>query len=213
MQPVCLIACCKTKAARAAPARELYQSDLFRKAVQYAESLGLRWYVLSAKHGLLSPLAQVEPYEQSLNTMDSADRDDWGHAVAKQILREIHPSAPLIILAGKQYRRWIEIAFKDRAVVPMKGLGMGRSKQWLRDHLGQMPALPVAEEAPALEVVGPCVGSGAKTRTFPGKYGHIVEQSACGRYVKFDSKYGPRRMAKWLAARDLDIYALRTPKE
>lgn len=50
-----LVGCTSQKLKRPAPARELYVSSLFKKASAFAERSCDRWYVLSAKHGLLHP--------------------------------------------------------------------------------------------------------------------------------------------------------------
>jgi hypothetical protein len=52
-----LVACSRTKLSRAAPARELYCSPLFRAARAYAErryGRG-RWLIVSARYGLVDP--------------------------------------------------------------------------------------------------------------------------------------------------------------
>lgn len=56
-----LVGCASQKLKRPAPARELYVSPLFKKASAYAEATCDRWYVLSAKHGLVHPDAVLEP--------------------------------------------------------------------------------------------------------------------------------------------------------
>lgn len=56
-----------------APARELYVSPLFKKASVYAEQTCDRWYVLSAKHGLVHPDVVLELYDMRLGSIP-ADR-------------------------------------------------------------------------------------------------------------------------------------------
>ncbi|MBT2549736.1 hypothetical protein J7I85_15680 [Arthrobacter sp. ISL-65] len=56
-----LVACASQKLQRPAPARDIYVSQLFRKASAYAEKTWDRWYVLSAKHGLVRPDTVLEP--------------------------------------------------------------------------------------------------------------------------------------------------------
>jgi hypothetical protein len=47
-----LVGCASQKLRRPVPARELYVSQLFKKASAYAEATCDRWYVLSAMHEL-----------------------------------------------------------------------------------------------------------------------------------------------------------------
>ena len=64
-QSVTLIQCTNTKRDQPAPAKDLYdESAYFRKMRAWAESRDCRWYILSAKHGLLHPGTNVEPYDE-----------------------------------------------------------------------------------------------------------------------------------------------------
>jgi hypothetical protein len=48
-----LVSCVKDKLDHPAPAKDLYTSDLFRKARGYAERVGVPWFILSSEHGLV----------------------------------------------------------------------------------------------------------------------------------------------------------------
>jgi hypothetical protein len=50
---VALVSCVKAKRTSAAPASDLYTSQLFRALRGYAIGHADAWYVLSAEHGLL----------------------------------------------------------------------------------------------------------------------------------------------------------------
>jgi hypothetical protein len=52
---VVLVSCVKSKLSRSAPARTLYTSAWFRKVRDIVEKSGARWFVLSARHGLVAP--------------------------------------------------------------------------------------------------------------------------------------------------------------
>jgi len=65
---IALVSCVKQKCASAAPARDLYLSQLFRGLRQYAETHSDRWYILSAEYGVLSPGQVIEPYGSYLNS-------------------------------------------------------------------------------------------------------------------------------------------------
>ena len=52
---IALVACVSRKTPRPLPAQDLYVSDWFRKASAYARRVADEWYILSAKHGLVSP--------------------------------------------------------------------------------------------------------------------------------------------------------------
>jgi uncharacterized protein DUF6884 len=68
-----LVQCAAKKQSSAMPARDLYCSPWFVKARAYVEQHGGRWFILSAKHGLVEPTAVLTSYNVTLNTMP-ADR-------------------------------------------------------------------------------------------------------------------------------------------
>src|SRR5690606_19437005 len=101
---VALVSCVKSKRASAAPASELYTSQLFRSLRGYAEANADTWYILSAAHGLLRPTQVVEPYERTLNNMRKADRLAWADRVKRQLIEVLPTEAEVILLAGERYR-------------------------------------------------------------------------------------------------------------
>jgi len=156
-----LIGCVKSKQDHPAPAKDLYTSALFRKERAYAESSGKPWFILSAKHGLVSPDEVIEPYDVYLKTMPDAYRAWWGRTVVSQLGEvfgpvdgvsiEIHASAAYVdqILP----RLTIEGA---RVVTPLHGLTMGQRLAW---YGGAVTGVPDDEDddapAPARSVPPP----------------------------------------------------------
>lgn len=131
-----LVGCASTKFSRPAPARDLYTSQLFRKAAAYAELTCDRWFILSAKHGLLSPDQVIEPYDMKLGTPTSPPIHEWADRVRGQLAAELAdtPRAVLVTLAGVQYQtvlRPCQWPFQ----IPMKGLGIGQQLRWLTAQL------------------------------------------------------------------------------
>jgi hypothetical protein len=90
-----LVGCASAKLSQPAPARELYTSPLFRKASAYAEATCTRWYVLSAKHGLVAPDAILEPYNVKLGRATRDPETDappihaWAQSVRDQLAAEL----------------------------------------------------------------------------------------------------------------------------
>ena len=68
MNKVILVSCVGQKLGYPAPAADLYQSDWFKKARAYAEAEGQRWYILSAKHGLVNPSKVLTPFDRDWET-------------------------------------------------------------------------------------------------------------------------------------------------
>jgi len=130
---ISLVACVAGKLDRAAPAAQLYQSDWFSKASAYAAKRG-RWFVLSARYGLVAADQVIEPYEVTLNTMTKAERVAWAARVADQV-RELGLAADTcVVLAGKHYREnllgFLNTQFPN-IEFPLIGLGIGNQKQKL----------------------------------------------------------------------------------
>ena len=136
MSQFVLIACASKKQEHPCRAADLYQSDLFRKNLRYAERLDPdEIFILSAKHGLLRLDEQVEPYNVTLNTMPAAERRAW----AERVLEELAQVADLeqdrfTFLAGSRYREHLTPRIRH-ADVPMEGLGIGRQLRFLTEAL------------------------------------------------------------------------------
>lgn len=135
MTALALIACCARKLAEAAPARSLYQGQLFKGSVALAEARGWRWAVLSAKHGLVMPEEVIEPYEQRL-ARDVRTQRRWATQVMTHLDTATRQPSKVIFLAGADYRRFLVGHLKGRGVeceIPMQELGIGRQLQWLKN--------------------------------------------------------------------------------
>lgn len=138
MTRVGLISCVSRKRAHAAKARDLYDSALFTKTRQYVEQHCDKWYVLSAKHGLVFPDQVIEPYEDTLNTKSRREREDWTGRVWEQISSQLHSDDCVVILAGARYREFLVPLIESRGCrveIPMEGKSIGRQLQWLSRQL------------------------------------------------------------------------------
>lgn len=132
-----LVSCVSRKRDQACQARDLYVSDLFRKARRFAEASGYPWFILSAEHGLLAPGEVIDPYERTLNTMGIADRRRWAECVTAQLAEAAPDLRRAVFLAGERYREFLAKHLKQRGVeisVPMKGLRIGQQLRWLEQH-------------------------------------------------------------------------------
>ncbi len=136
MQKIILISCVSKKLPRPARAEELYVSPLFKKNLAYAKSLKPdSIYILSAKYGLVSLNQELDPYEQTLNTMKALEIKDW----AGQVLNSLAANTDLdkdrfVFLAGEKYRKYLLPHIKHYEV-PLQGLGIGRQLHFLKQKL------------------------------------------------------------------------------
>lgn len=132
---VALIACCSKKLDRSAPARELYQSPLFRKSLAAAELMQRYGWIdyiriLSAKHGLVTLDQRLAPYDETLNTMPAEERESWALRVLRA-LEQIYylDRTHFIFFAGQKYRRHLSKILYSSA--PLESLGIGEQLAWL----------------------------------------------------------------------------------
>ena len=134
---VALVSCVKQKCDRAAPAQDLYLSQLFLGLRRYAKKHADVWYILSAEHGVLRPDEVVEPYERTLNKMPKRERVAWAQRVQRQLLEILPAGADVILLAGLRYREDLEPFLRNRGFsvsVPLEGLKIGKQLQRLKDE-------------------------------------------------------------------------------
>ena len=134
MATVVLISCVKRKLDHAAPAKDLYTSPLFRLSWKYAKTRNPdKIFILSAKYHLLNSEKVVEPYDQTLNRMNSQDRKEWSAKVLKELRANTDTKNDrFVLLAGRSYLRYIEdeIVHKEE---PLKGLSFGRRISRLKE--------------------------------------------------------------------------------
>jgi hypothetical protein len=127
---IALVGCGKTKLTYGAPAQDLYTGDLFRKARAFAEKHADRWYILSAKHGLVSPKTYLHPYDLACADLSPVEREVWEMDVRREIRRRAGPGDTLVFLAGECYAGIVS-GFPN-VEKPLQGLGIGHRKAWLK---------------------------------------------------------------------------------
>lgn len=137
---IVLVACVKTKSNHAQPASKLYISPLFKKTSKYAQQIGDRWYILSAKYGLLDPNEVIEPYEKTLKNMRIAAKRSWAKDVIEKLKNVVSPGDEIVFLAGNDYREYLVETLQDlgcKISIPMEGLTFGPQLSWLKKQLDE----------------------------------------------------------------------------
>jgi hypothetical protein len=122
------IACSKTKLSKEAPARNLYQGPLFKKALKYAENNYTYIFILSAKYGIVSLNQIISPYEKTLNKMTISEKKEWYSLVSSQ-MKKLKLIEPFVFFTGILYNKPFN-GFK-----PLSGLSLGKQLQWFNNHL------------------------------------------------------------------------------
>ena len=136
MTKIVLISCVSKKLGNKAKAGELYVSPLFKKNLKYAKSLNAdKIFILSAKYGLLGLDEEIEPYDITLNNMNSKEIKEWANKVLVQMQKVFDlNNDEFIFLAGDRYRRFLITNIKNYQI-PMLGLGIGKQLKWLTDKI------------------------------------------------------------------------------
>lgn len=129
-----LVACGSKKTEVPGTAELLYTSDLFAKSRQYALNNSERWFILSAKHGLVAPDEVLEPYDLALHTLSRAEQREWAERVLAKLLPVLSPGDTVVMLAGITYRRDLLGPLEGHGVtveIPLEGLRIGEQLRWL----------------------------------------------------------------------------------
>jgi len=134
MARIILIACSKTQKQGHFMARDLYQGDLFKVSLAYAEGLVAAGkadyiYILSTHYGLLDPRRVIDNYNIDPQDVDWAQ---WSQNVLGQLKNNKHDLSKdrFLILAG--HRFWQDLVCDSgikHAKTPLKGLPIGKMKQ------------------------------------------------------------------------------------
>ena len=115
----------RSKLARPAPAAELYHSTLFQLPRRDVEQHADLWFVLSAKHRLLTPEPVLEPYNVALTGLRLAERVAGAARVAQQLAPDNNPAATWLILAGATDCEHLLPRLTGALHRPRAGLGSG----------------------------------------------------------------------------------------
>ena len=129
-----LVACSRLNGDRPLSARELYVSPLFRAARAYAERRYGRWFILSARHGLVDPDQMLAPNDLSLRQLTAAEREVWGDRVGAELTDRFPAATVLWFHAGALYRDAIAPVVAHQVRAPLACLAIGQPLAWYRRH-------------------------------------------------------------------------------
>ena len=126
-----IVACSKQKLDHKAPASELYQGDMFKKSKLIAIKLQADFYILSAKHGLITGSKIIEPYETVIQT--KKDKDRLRLNLDGEILENLALYGKVIIIMGQKYKDVLEPFFKNNYYILRTSTGLGEYKTLLNN--------------------------------------------------------------------------------
>lgn len=154
---VALVSCSGPKLTSPSPARDLYQSDLFKKARAYAERHADAWAILSAQHGVVLPDQVIAPYDRSVKDISRRTRghvasgttwseiERWRAEMHRQLHDLFPQAARFLFLAGDDYDcalgwhgpRRLEVRCTLAFDRPLEGMQIGERKRWLKAALAE----------------------------------------------------------------------------
>ncbi len=134
MAKIILISCVSKKQTVKAKAKDIYISPLFKLNLAYANSLNPdKIFILSAKYGLLNLEQDIEPYNLTLNNLKDKEIKIWADKVLEQLKKETDlEKDEIIFLAGEKYRKYLIPNIKNYNI-PLKGLGIGKQLNFLKE--------------------------------------------------------------------------------
>ena len=151
-----IIGCGRGKKAEPTPAAELYTSSYHAAARRWAESIGARVWVLSAKHGLIPGDRVIEPYSATFAKNPAsgfaADTGPLEPRISPRALRATVISSGVrraILLAGTEYADALREAagdiitvrnpFADEAGRRHGDRRRGYQAQLMTEYAGRLP--------------------------------------------------------------------------
>lgn len=115
MKTIALVACVKDKLDHPAPAKDLYQGNLFNSWLQDIKNRNIsEYYILSGKYGLLLADEIIEPYDLNLGEQSQEFQSTWSENVLKRLnnlvnLENVH----VVIYTNPVYYRELIFKFKS----------------------------------------------------------------------------------------------------
>ena len=103
---VLLVSCGKRKSDTLCKAKDMYNSFRFQQLKSIGESYGFKWYIMSAKYGLLSPETVIEPYDLSLGSCSLEYKQKWAKNVVDN-LKVYNKDTLFIVLADAEYSKYV----------------------------------------------------------------------------------------------------------
>ena len=131
---IAFISCVKEKRIGKYKAKDLYTSDFFRKSFGYCNSKYNKFFILSAKYGLLELEEEIENYEMTLNDFSKVEKIEWSVMVCEQMENKFDDSDDLYFYVGNNYREHLLPLLNNNCFVPLEGKGIGEQLQYFKNN-------------------------------------------------------------------------------
>lgn len=141
-----LVGCTKSKLSRRARGEDLYSpSAMFRGRRAFVAQSCDRWFILSAKHGVLAPSDELEPYDVTLVGAPVPVKRAWSTRVTAELKEALGDVAGMTfeIHAGRDYWGYGLVDSLRSAgaevEIPTEGLTQGQQRRFYLDRVGRIP--------------------------------------------------------------------------
>jgi len=119
MQKIVLVTCVKPKKNYKCAAKDLYQGELFKELMNFANAKHpAKIFILSGKHHLLDLETEIAPYDVNLNHVSEQELKDWSAKVLEQLKTKGCNLAKdyFYLLTNETYRRHLVTEIKQYEV-------------------------------------------------------------------------------------------------
>jgi hypothetical protein len=114
-------------------------SPVFRRARDYCDREYGEWYILSTRHGLLTPQQVIGTGEPALHTLSAGERWEWSGRVAAELTaRRVRSAEPLtFVLYASQ--RYADLLLRAAPMLdieqPLNGMALRERLRWYDERL------------------------------------------------------------------------------
>jgi hypothetical protein len=146
---VVLVSCGKHKKPIKSAASELYTSPRFQMSVKLTGRLRRTAFILSAKHGLLAPTTQINPYDLSLSSFSEEQRLQWQAAVLSKLTSLKQANKIVILLADDEYASPLDERLTSagiNVINPFAGLSKDARLSFLKECLHYLDRVHCVED-------------------------------------------------------------------
>lgn len=126
-----IIGCGKRKGTRPTEAQYLYTGTLFTLCRRFIAKRTSRWFILSAKHGLVDPGTIMTPYDLKVSDLTKPEIEALSAKVVRKLMMIMKPEDEILSLASGPYTNKL-IKVPNRINQPLAGMAIGRRMQFLR---------------------------------------------------------------------------------
>lgn len=137
---IALVAASRRQRGTICRAAEQYDlSPVFRRARDYCERTYPEWYILSARHHVLSPQQVIGPDDLSIHLLETEDRLAWARDVAQALLARQERSAEPLRFALYASQRYADLLLRAAPTLtfelPLSGLYFSERLHWYDQRL------------------------------------------------------------------------------